>query len=91
MNISLASIQIPEPWHEGGLFMGMHWAWWLFVAGTLVVLIWALWLALAEGGRARHDASGKEAAEEALRRRFAQGEINEEQFGKMLHVLRGSR
>ena len=71
--------------------MGMHWAWWIFVAGTLLVLIWAFWIAFAERGAAHRKEATREAAEEALRQRFAQGEISEEQFAETLRVLRESR
>ncbi|MDX1623827.1 MAG: hypothetical protein R3199_07580 [Gemmatimonadota bacterium] len=29
--------------HHQGLFLGMHWAWWLFWAATFVALAWAFW------------------------------------------------
>ncbi len=83
--------QMPDSWHDGGLFMGMHWAWWIFVVGTLLVLIWAFWIAFAERGATHRNAVTREAAEEALRERFAQGEISEEQFVEILRVLRELR
>ncbi len=83
--------QTSGAWHEGGLFMGMHWAWWLFVAGTLLVLIWAFWIALAERGATHRQEATRETAEEALRQRFARGDISEEQFAEALRVLRESR
>ncbi len=83
--------QMPNSWHEGGLFMGMHWAWWIFVVGTLVMLIWAFWIAFGERGATHGKAATREPAEEALRERFAQGEISEEQFADTLRVLRESR
>lgn len=83
--------QMPNSWHEGGLFMGMHWAWWIFVVATLLVLILAFWIAFAERGVTRRQEATREAAEEALRQRFAQGEISEEQFADTLRVLRESR
>ena len=87
--VSLA--QMSDAWHEGGLFMGMHWAWWAFAAGTLLVLVWAFWLAFAERGSTHRKAMKREAAEEALRQRFAQGELSEDRFAEMLRVLRESR
>lgn len=83
--------QMSGTWHEGGLFMGMHWAWWIFVAGTLLVLIWAFWIAFAERGTTHGRDAKLEVAEEALRQRFAQGEISQEEFGEALRVLRESR
>ena len=83
--------QMSDSWNEGGLFMGMHWAWWIFVVGTLLVLIWAFWIAFADRGPTHGKAVTREAAEEALRERFARGVINEEQFVEILRVLRESR
>lgn len=83
--------QMPDSWHDGGLFMGMHWAWWVFVAATLVVVVWAFWIACAERGATQRKRANAEAAEEALRQRFARGEISEEQFGDNLRSLRESR
>lgn len=91
MSVVFATLQKPEAWHEGGLLMGMHWAWLLFLAGTLIFLIWAFWLAFGERRAARGSAARSEAAEEALRRRFALGEIDEKQFAEMLQTLRSSR
>ena len=28
-------------WHDGGLFMGMHWMWWLVSLGAFCLLAWA--------------------------------------------------
>lgn len=83
--------QMPYPWHEGGLLMGMHWAWLIFVVGTLIVLIWAFWITFAERGATHRQGATRESAEEALRQRFAQGEISEEQFAEILRVLKESR
>lgn len=83
--------QMPTSWHEGGLFMGMHWAWWIFVGATLLVLILAFWIAFAERGATHLQEETREAAEEALRQRFAQGEISEEQFADTLRILKESR
>ena len=90
-NHAALTAQIQSSWHEGGLFMGMHWVWWLFVAGTLLVLIWAFWIAFSERGATHRKEATREATEEALRQRFARGEISEEQFADTLRVLRESR
>ncbi len=93
MNDKYAALpaQMPDSWQEGGLFMGMHWAWWIFVVGTLLVLIWGFWIAFAERGATRREEVTRETAEETLRQRFAQGEISEERFAETLRVLRESR
>ena len=81
--------QMADSGHEGGLFMGMHSIWWIFVVGTLVLLIWALWIGFAERGATHRTRMRREAAEEALRERFARGEISEERFVEILRVMRG--
>jgi uncharacterized membrane protein len=84
-------VQMSDAWDSGDFFMGMHWSWWIFAAGTLLVLIWGLWIGFAERGPVHREEATPESAEEALRRRFAQGEISEEQFTATFRVLRESR
>ena len=83
--------QMSDSWHDGDLFMGMYGAWWIFVAGTLLVLIWGFWIGFADRGAAHREDSTRESAEEALRQRFVRGEISAEQFADTLRVLRESR
>ena len=91
MNDQYAALmaQMPYSWHQDGFLMGMHWAWIICVVG--IVLVWAFWIAFAERGVTRRQEATGESAAEALRKRFAQGEISEEQFAETLHVLRESR
>lgn len=87
MSIHLATMA-QMPWHDGGLFMGMHWLWWSVWILTFVFLIWGL-IRLFGDRSATHDrVQREEAAEEALRRRFADGEIDEEEYARRLRVLR---
>ncbi len=77
-------------WHHGGFFLGMHALWWGFWILVLVAVGWGFWRA---GGRRRsawEDAEDVEAAEEILRRRFAAGEIDEEELRRRLRVLEDS-
>lgn len=83
-----AALQMSRSWHDGGMFMGMHWAWWSFWIFTLLVLGWALWRAFADRSETHRRVQREEAAEEALRRRFAAGEIDEQEFAERLKVLR---
>lgn len=80
--------QMQMPWHDGGLFMGMHWLWWSIWILTFVVLIWGMVRFFGDRS-ATHERLDREAvAEEALRRRFAEGEIDEEEFARRLRILR---
>ncbi len=64
-------------WH-----MGWMWIWWLV---GIVVLILVVRLATSSaGGRA----SSAESAEEILKRRYAQGEIDQEEYERKLQDLR---
>jgi uncharacterized membrane protein len=83
-----AVLQTPNSWHEGGMFIGMHWAWWSFWILTSLVLAWAFWRVFADRTAAHRQVQREEAAEEELRRRFARGEIDEDGFANRLRVLR---
>ncbi len=83
-------VQMNPAWHRQGMYMGMHWAWWLFWILTIVLLLWALWRALADRKETHRRAERTEVAEEALRRRFAAGEIDEDEFARRTRVLRES-
>ena len=75
------------PWHRQGMFFGMHWAWWFIWTATAVVLLWALWRIHADRVEAHRDAARRLSAEEVLRQRFANGEINEEEYVARLRLL----
>jgi putative membrane protein len=80
--------QMPRAWHDTGLFMGMHWGWWSFWILLLAVLGWGLWRVLADRTATRREEQRKEEAEEELRRRFARGELDEEEYARKLRTLR---
>lgn len=74
---------------HGGWMWGMHWLWWIFWLVVAGFLIWAV--VSAVGGDGSTDApprSERESPEEALRRRYADGEIDEEEYRERLRVLR---
>lgn len=77
-------------WHDGGLFMGMHWLWWGFWIVLLAVLALAFWRLVADRAETRRSIAREERAEHELRRRFAKGEIEEEEYARRLEVLRES-
>lgn len=86
------AIQMPGSWHDGGMY-GMHWGWWSFWILIALVLGWIL--SRAAVGRSDRSEAGRasrrgEEAEEDLRRRYARGEIDEEEFARRLEVLRGT-
>lgn len=72
--------------HYGGHWFGMHWGWWLFWLVLIGILVWAV----ARSGRPDRGglASPPGDAEDELRRRYARGEISEEEYRSRLKVLR---
>ena len=82
---------MPRSWHDGGLFIGMHWLWWLFWIGTIALLLWAVWRSVSEDRSVHRRSRDRESAEEALRERFAEGEIDEEELRHRMEILRQSR
>jgi putative membrane protein len=64
--------------------------WWMMGVGILfwvVLIVLAVWLVVRVTGQ-RPSASGSESAEELLRRRFASGEIDSDEYERRLEVLR---
>ena len=80
-----------DSWHHGGLFMGMHWAWWIFWIAAAAVIVWAFWRLRAEPVDAHRMAERSLAAEEVLRARFARGEIDEGELVEKMAALKASR
>ena len=88
MDMLFGDLAVMQSWHGGGLFMGMHWLWWLIWIGTVGVLVWGF-QRIGADRRATHQRLGRESeAEEALRRRFANGEISEDELTHAMKVLR---
>jgi len=78
---------MPESWHHQGLFMGMHWAWWLFWIATVAIVLWAF-ARLATDRRATHrEAERVRVLEDALRERHDRGEIDDQQLAHELIAL----
>lgn len=78
-------------WHHEGLFMGMHWAWWIFWIAAAATIVWAFWRLGADRAEAHREAERSLAAEEVLRERFARGEIDEDELLDRMETLKGSR
>ena len=73
---------MPWGWHYGD--------WWMMGIGMLVWLVLlglAVWLLVRATSRERGAPRG-EAAEEVVRRRFAAGEIDAEEYERRLEILR---
>jgi putative membrane protein len=70
------------------MFIGMHWLWWSFWVFTLFAIAWAFVRSGADRSEAHKDVLQKEAAEDTLRRRFAAGEIDEEEYARRMKVLK---
>ena len=69
-------------WHVHAV--GWMWVWW----GALVVgVVAVIWLVVA-ANRPTGQASGEDDSEALLRRRFADGEITQEEFEHQLSALR---
>ena len=65
------------PWHMGG--MGI---WWILIVGAVVAVIWFVTSSFRRG------AGSEESPEQALKRRYAKGEIDRETYERMLGDLR---
>lgn len=91
MTLPYLFIQQGEVWHRQGLYMGTHWAWWLFWIALVLVLAWAFWRLFDERREARLGARRLVLAEEILRRRFAAGEIDEEELLESMRALHTAR
>ena len=76
-------------WYRGGMLMGAHWAWWLFIIVGVVVLLWAFARVVADRDATTKNAARLREAEADLRARFEHGEISEEQLTSQLAALLG--
>lgn len=83
--------QVGGGWHHEGLYVGMHWGWWIFWIAVLAVLGWAFWRYVREERERRTVTESRSAAEEILRERFGRGELTEEEFLDRMRTLRESR
>jgi len=83
----LATGQLPETWHYQGMFMGMHWAWWLFWIAAIVIVAWAFGRLALDRRTARREAARLRVIEDALRERHARGDIDEQELVRTLTDL----
>jgi putative membrane protein len=71
---------MPYYWGHGWWML----VWWFIVA---VGIVWFVWVTTRISGRR----DTRESAEEELRRRFAAGEVSEDDYRKRMAVLREDR
>lgn len=64
--------------------MGMMAVWWLFGLAALVLLVWVVVHAVGPSGLGR----GEESPESILKRRYARGEVDREEYERRLNDLR---
>ena len=75
-------------WQDGGHLMGLHWGWWTFWIVLLVLLVLGVASGFGGGRRGGGATPAETSAEEVLRRCFAAGEIDEEEYQRRLKALR---
>lgn len=77
-----------------GGWSALGWLWMLipvlFWGGLLALIVWAIVRVFPIRGAERSERP-EESAEDVLRSRFARGEIDAEEYGRSLEVLRGER
>ncbi len=71
-------------WQGWGWGWTAMWAVWVFI---LALIVFAIWRVAANS----RPAPGRDPAEEVLRMRYARGEVNAEEFDRMLSDLRRKR
>lgn len=68
-----------------GDHMGMMAVWWLFGLAALVLLVWVVVRAAGSAGIGRGE---EESPETILKRRYARGEVDREEYERRLNDLR---
>ena len=68
---------------NGAEHMGLMWLWWIFGIALIVAIVWAIARATS-----RSDDNVSPSAEEILKRRYARGEIDENEYRRRLEDLR---
>ena len=53
MKSMIAAVPQMRSWHDGGLFMGMHWFWWFVWIGMILLVAWGLVRLFADRSRTR--------------------------------------
>ncbi len=73
-------------WHDGWHMTGWHFmwmaVWWALILGGIIWVIWSI------GNRPRLEGPNRESPEEILKKRYARGEIDSEEFRNRLKELK---
>jgi len=75
-------------WNGGWWPMGGMWLGWLLVLVVLAAMIWLIARAARGAGRRRGPQESGETPEQILKRRYARGEIDREEYEQRLADLR---
>jgi putative membrane protein len=67
----------------GGWHMGGMWFWWILILLVIGAVVWIAISYSRRGGK-----NPEESPEQTLKRRYAKGEIDREQYDRMLSELR---
>jgi len=87
--VSILATQMPmSSWHDGGLFMGMHWVWWLTWGATVLVIGLAFGRLYMDRARTRRRVDSSSAAQADLRSQLTRGEIDEDEYSRRIKALR---
>lgn len=84
-------VETPVAWHLQGLFMSMHWGWWAVIIATGLLMLWAFWRLFSDRREVRREIARIRATEQALRERYARGEIDPDQLIQGLRALSAPR
>jgi len=71
-------------WLGYGVHMGGMWLWWIVGLGALGLLVWAV----ARGAGPPLPPRGEDSPETILKRRYARGEVDREEYERRLTDLR---
>ena len=70
-------------WSGYGAHMGWMWLWWIVGVGLLALFVWAMARAAAP-----RSPGGEDSPEAVLKRRYARGELDREEYERTLSDLR---
>lgn len=88
---SEALLQAIGDGHHTGMYMGLHWIWWLVWVGIGAALVWALARMLATPADSGPPSEPEgDSADDILRARYARGEITEDELRERRRALRRS-